>query len=46
LLGERCSPSHLQRRSLAVVEDVTVAHLRTVGRDGDHIAGLVHIDNL
>ncbi len=25
--------------------DLTVAHLRTVSRDGDHIAGLVHIDN-
>jgi len=25
--------------------DLTVAHLQAVARDGDHIAGLVHVDN-
>jgi predicted N-acetyltransferase YhbS len=27
------------------VYDMTVEHLRTVDRDGDHLAGLVHVDN-
>ncbi|MGH9244276.1 MAG: hypothetical protein ACRD29_08150 [Acidimicrobiales bacterium] len=29
----------------AVAYDLTVDHLRTVDRDGDHLAGLVHADN-
>lgn len=26
--------------------DLAVDHLRTIDRDGDHLAGLVHVDNL
>jgi hypothetical protein len=27
------------------VYDLVVEHLRTVDREGDHLAGLVHVDN-
>lgn len=26
--------------------DLVVDHLRTIARDGDHLAGLVHVDNI
>lgn len=37
---------HQHRGMGRVLLDATIAHLRTVDREGDHLAGLVHPDNI
>lgn len=35
----------LPRAQFQAAYELTIDHLRTIERDGDHLAGLVHVDN-